>query len=412
MPRPANGIVAREGQTGPFYPNRALDLARHGAEGMKDGTGVAVEDLDSCADAGDSNLVEQALITVSIHARADRIQTSEGLYRKCRPTMFNNLVNAHDMANAFRKPGELLRLLRQVPRGNRGRVEDAWSETEHALKHWWDIPEVVARWNGMITGDSGVSYHEYITAKYLKGRENLRALSIGCGTGKRVLIWVGLGDYSLVDAIDISKARIEKAIAAAREEGYGNIIRYQAANIFDVDLPESSYDVVFAEQALHHLSPLKELLLRIDRWLSPGGLFVLNEFVGPTRFQWTDRQLEAVNALLSLIPDRYKKLPDGKGTKRGAFRPSRLHMMLNDPSEAVESSNIIPYLNEIFEILEFREYGGTVLHPLFANIAHNFIGDEPEAKRWLRVLFEVEDLLLAGEGLASDFAVAICGKRP
>lgn len=326
--------------------------------------------------------------------------------------MFNNLVNAHDIVNVFRKTGELLDLLRQVPRGSLKRMEGAWSETEHIHKHWWDRPEVVARWNIMISGDSGVGYHEYITAKYLKDRENLRALSIGCGTGRRVLIWAGLADYALVDAIDLSRPRIEKAIVAARDAGYGEMIRYRAADIFDVDLPESFYDVVFVEQALHHLSPLKEILLRIDRWLSPDGFFVLNEFVSLTRFQWTYRQVEAVNALLSLIPDRYKKLPDGKGTKRRILRPIRLHMILKDPSEAVESSNIVPYLNEIFEVLEFRVYGGTILHLLFANIAHNFITDEPEAKRWLQVCFEVEDLLLAAEELASDFAVAVCRKRP
>jgi hypothetical protein len=97
--------------------------------------------------------------------------------------------------------------------------------------------------------------------------------------------------------------------------------------------------------------------------------------------------------------------------KVNIYRPSKLKMILRDPSEAVESSNILPYLNEIFEIVEIREYGGTILHLLFSEIAHNFISDEPEVKRWLKICFEIEDLLLAEEELNSDFIVAVCKKR-
>ena len=86
-------------------------------------------------------------------------------------------------------------------------------------------------------------------------------------------------------------------------------------------------------------------------------------------------------------------------------------MILDDPSEAVESSNILPYLHEIFEIVEIREYGGTLLQLLFSEIAHNFISSEPEIKRWLKICFEIEDLLLAEKELNSDFIVAVCKKK-
>ncbi len=97
--------------------------------------------------------------------------------------------------------------------------------------------------------------------------------------------------------------------------------------------------------------------------------------------------------------------------KPKVFKPSRLGMQLGDPSEAVESSEILPLLKQIFDVIEVREYGGTILNLLFAQIAHNFLSDDPETQHWLQLCFDVEDLLLSLGDLQSDFVVAICKKR-
>ena len=37
---------------------------------------------------------------------------------------------------------------------------------------------------------------------------------------------------------------------------------------------------------------------RIESWLKPGGLFIVDEYIGPARFQWSARQMEAVEGML------------------------------------------------------------------------------------------------------------------
>jgi len=86
-------------------------------------------------------------------------------------------------------------------------------------------------------------------------------------------------------------------------------------------------------------------------------------------------------------------------------------MMLNDPSEAVESSRILPLLNSIFYMEEVREYGGTILHLLFNGIAHNFLKEDDETERILRFCFDAEDMLLKMKEIESDFVIAICKKK-
>lgn len=145
--------------------------------------------------------------------------------------------------------------------------------------------------------------------------------------------------------------------------------------------------------------------------LKPDGYLIVNEFIGPTRFQWTDRQIECINNLLAILPTKYRVLENGKSLKSKIFRPSRLRMKLGDPSEAIESSNICPCLSEHFNIVERKNYGGTILHMLLNGIAHHFIENNFEAQQWLQICFEIEDLLMKEGEIESDYAIFICKNK-
>ena len=326
--------------------------------------------------------------------------------------MLNNLVNVHDVSRLIRKAKK--RQLSSVFSGLKSnrveRVQQAWQHTQ-GPPLWTAIPDVGERQNLLISGDANVDYYEYITHKYFSDRELLYALSLGCGSGIRELKWAELGKFKRIDAYDLSASRIHHAVAQAREKGYDKIIHYCTADVYKVGMSDNFYDVVLAEDSLHHFSPLKEILLRIHRTLKPTGYFIVNEFVGPTRFHWTARQIEVVNGLLSILPFRYKTQWNSDSVRPNAFRPSRLSMILRDPSEAVESSDILPLLNQIFEVVEIREYGGSILSLLFSGIAHNFLSEDDEAQRFLHLCFEVEDLLLKSGDIQSDFALVVCKKQ-
>ena len=135
------------------------------------------------------------------------------------------------------------------------------------------------------------------------------------------------------------------------------------------------------------------MLHDLKKLLRPDGRLFIDEYVGPTRFQWTERQLEAVNALLALIPEHLRRLQNG-GIKKRVHRPSILSMVLDDPSEAIESAKILPALEEHFEALELKPYGGTLLHLVLSGIAHNFSEEEPETLAVLEFCFQAEDALL------------------
>ncbi|MHC4506449.1 MAG: class I SAM-dependent methyltransferase [Planctomycetota bacterium] len=327
--------------------------------------------------------------------------------------MFGNLVNARDVLSLVRRltPWGMLRTVSRLARGRRGMVEAAWDRTTSPLQSWWDIPAVRRRWNRMISGDPSIDYQQYIARKYLGGGPPGEAISICCGTGRREIHWAQLGAFRRIDAYDISAARIEHAAARAAERGVEGVVDFRVSDVLDLDVRDGGYDAVLAESALHHLSPLEDVLERLARFLRPGGLLVVDDFVGPSRFQWTREQSAEADRLLAGMPEQYRALWGTGAPKTRCERPSRLRMHLTDPSEAAESSRIMPLLQRRFEIVEDKGYGGNVLHLLFAGIAQNFLGDDAETRELLGVCFDAEDAFLAREGVRHDFVVAVCRKR-
>ncbi len=320
--------------------------------------------------------------------------------------MFGNLFSIHDISALAEKLRQ--RQARSVlARVFRRRADAPWEHTECPERHWWEIPEVRARWNLMMTGDAATDYFDYFHERHIR-KNNLKALAAGCGTGHNELELAARGYFGSIDAYDLSVARIEQARERAAAVSYGDLVDYAVGDLFSIELPREGYDLVMVRQSLHHFSPLESALKRIIGAMRPDGWFVFNEFVGPSRFQWTDQQLEAVNDLLSRIPERYRIRWKSGTVKKRVHRPGRLRMMLYDSTEAAESSRILPLVERMMRVVEIRGFGGNVLQLLFKDIAHNFIGDDEETKELLRACFEAEDGLLAREGVQHDFVAGIC----
>ena len=328
--------------------------------------------------------------------------------------MFNNLINYHDFTRLIwgLRHGYLRMILSRLTKGRIGRVKDAW-KNEEAIRGtvWWMIPEMSQRFNKLMTGDENTNYYSYVAKKYLSQKEGLAGLSLGCGSGHRELKWAALSDFETIEAYDLSANRIKHAQAQAKEKGFGDVLDYRVGDIHTLGLKENHYDVVFIEQSLHHFSPLDEVVENVKKWLKPGGIFVVNEYVGPTRFQWTKRQIELVNHVRGLLPEKYRRhIIDGSPNKK-VITPSRFSMILKDPSEAIESDGIMSTLKDKFDIAEYNPYYGDVLHLLFDGIAQNFIPMDSEARKYYDMCLRIEDTLIESGELESDYALVICRKH-
>lgn len=230
-----------------------------------------------------------------------------------------------------------------------------------------------------------------------------RVLVLGCGGGALERDLARSGWVREILAVDLSPRVIDYATAAAARDGL-DMITYRVADMNELDLGNEQFDIIFGVSAIHHCANLEGIFAEIAEHLSPGGWLYLDEYIGPTRFQWTEAQVRHVNRLLDLLPDRLTRT--AKGLPRHNFqRVSPEEIAVFDPSEAVRSADIVAALGERFKTIERRNYGGTLLQLLLSQIAQNFDGDDgPE---YLQRLIEAEDRLIQSGALGQDFSVIL-----
>jgi O-antigen biosynthesis protein len=296
------------------------------------------------------------------------------------------------------------------------RVADLWGREMSGYKIgggilWTELPGIQRRINQRVSGDHLIDPYQWAIGKYFTELLPFaRALTLGCGNGELERGLAKYGFCSRHDAFDIAPGAVEFAAAAARAAGL-NHIHYEVADLNHLEFPEATYDCVLGVQAVHHVEALEHVFSAVQRALKPRGFLLLNEFVGPTRFQWTERQLDVINGILKALPEPFRRNRARPGVLKSRIRrPSLARIVQYDPSEAVRSSEILPLLQRHFEVLDVNGYGGTILHMLLHEIAGNFADSEPGGAQLLDALCDLEEALIACGDLTHDFAVVVARK--
>lgn len=291
---------------------------------------------------------------------------------------------------------------------NQNRVASKW-DSFHTESDFWVIPEVKADWNFKISGDYNVTYEEYVSQKYLNNNAELKLLSIGCGEGLHERNFIKHFPFSKVVGIDISSESIANAISFAENELLK--IDYLAGDFTKMNFQNQKFDIILFDSSLHHFENIKSFLKNnINPLLSKDGIVVVFEYCGPNRLQWRPSQLKKVNQILSNLPESYRILTNTNLIKRKAYRPGILRMFLVDPSEAPDSENLQKALHENFEIVEETKLGWNIIQPLFKNIAHHFVNDKHETKKWIRYILD-EEASFVRETNENDAIFGIYKKR-
>lgn len=323
-------------------------------------------------------------------------------------------VSPHDPALILQKlfSPEIVRRISPFALSPKARVRARWERPEELVRHWSQIPLVVERLNERIGGSPHTTFQDLVCQEYFSDGKHRTAVSFGCGSGDRELQWARRGVFASLTGFDLSPARIAVARRAAQEDGLSSSVTFQVADATSLSPDNGRYDVVLFEHSLHHFSNVPEVLRNVRSMLKSDGLLVVDEFVGPRRFQWTDTQLAFADAILTCLPAAVRKMRGSQRVKKRNPRAGELLMWLNDPSEAVESDRIEPELKRQFRVLRRLPYGGTISHLIFHDIAHHFVSDDPTALQWARLVMDAEDALLRLGVLQSDFACYVATLPP
>jgi 2-polyprenyl-3-methyl-5-hydroxy-6-metoxy-1,4-benzoquinol methylase len=111
----------------------------------------------------------------------------------------------------------------------------------------------------------------------LETRPAARVLEIGCGCGTESL-WLAAHAHH-VTAVDVSDSLLK--VAAARkdilEQALGRRLECAFHKMSVLDMDDDPYDLIWMEQAFHHLEPRAAIVKKIGSLIRPGGSLVISE---------------------------------------------------------------------------------------------------------------------------------------
>lgn len=263
---------------------------------------------------------------------------------------------------------------------------------------YWNYFEVVyRRLNRRSTGDEDVFWYQELLAA---GHRFEHALILNCGNGwvERELVRIGL--VKEVVGVDISDDLLVQARCAAAELGID--AEYIKIDVNVDPMPAGDFDLIVNHAASHHISAIDRVTRQLADRLTPDGLFVNWDYIGPHRNQYTAQQWEAAQLVNAELPTELRQ---------EMRYPDMNTMLAVDPTEAVHSELIISTLERYFDIVTFRPLGGAVGYLL---LTHNlpFYAQPVEAvEDWVNFVMDADERFLESNPDQSLFAYFIARRK-
>jgi SAM-dependent methyltransferase len=292
-------------------------------------------------------------------------------------------------------------------------IQTRWNDGQfiaHLEQFAWTASPVVRRYlHKLVSGNPDCDWVTWIEHAHLEPNLD-RALILGCGSGWLERGLVHRGRFQSIVACDFAPESVARARRAAEAEGLSTI-DYKVLDLEHEKLPDGLFDAVIARNLLHHITALERLYARILGTLSSGGKLIFNEYVGPNRFQYTDRRMKVVNRYLRLLPDRLRRDPVDSQLLWKRERADLRQLMIDDPTEAVRSEDVLPLARRFFRVEKEYIYGGGLLNPLLYRIVANFrSGYRPDDMLLARLCIAEQRLTEAGE-IEPDFRIFVGAHR-
>lgn len=288
-------------------------------------------------------------------------------------------------------------------------VSKYWGEARlPGVKFWMAHPIVRREVNRRISGDPNMDLLQFLRKEWFPDPIG-KSVSLACGFGalERNLVKANLVQH--VTGLDISEGAVDAARKSAVSAGFDARISYEVVDLNALALQPSSLDAVWMFSAAHHVFNLENLFMNTALSLRPGGIIIINDYIGPSRFQSSPKIVDIINDILKILPKNYRRNLFENQTPPfiDSWAPPSMRWFEKvDPSEAVRSSEIMPIMERYFQVELYRPYGGAILHFLLSGIAGNF-DDRPEAESLIRLLIMMERQLEDAGVIQSDFAVVI-----
>jgi SAM-dependent methyltransferase len=211
-------------------------------------------------------------------------------------------------------------------------------------------------------------------------RRTLSVLSIGCGRCELEL-WLAeqlrgeLGPLVTFVCMDLNGRMLAEAAARSKANMISDSFEFIKADLNAYDVSRT-FDVVVANQCLHHVVEIGALLKNIRRCLAPEGVFLVSDIIGRNGHQLWPEALHEVEKIWASLPKKYKidKTLGGYSDKFVNYDHSDVGF------EGIHAQEILPLLIDLFVFELIIPYGCIILPFVERRFGWNFDPDLDEDK--------------------------------
>lgn len=275
---------------------------------------------------------------------------------------------------------------------------------------WWQSPQICRHINRRICGvdvDGTEGGDIHVLKVVSEGKPFPRAVSIVRANAYHELKLLQAGVVENF-VLHVPQRRAAETEALASSMGVRERVSLDFTDPLTRDI-ETEYDLVYWKDSLNGMPSAYAAVGWSKQVLAPGGFFYLNGFCGPTRLQYTDRQLHLAELARRSLSKKYLADPSDPARKIMPLRRERRSVGLlaaEDPTECPDSSGILPAVRGLFPDANITLTGGVVYSLALHDILANF--DEQADSAVLEMMLLADDLCVeAGESL---YCVAV-GQR-
>lgn len=282
---------------------------------------------------------------------------------------------------------------------------------ERRSTRWWQSPAVIRHLNKKLCGEplNGFAKGLRVWLASEIGETRLKtAVSVGCGNGGKELQFLQEDLVETFDLYEISSSRVAHGQKLAEEAGLSDRMRFTIGDAFEDQTP-ARYDLVYWDNALHHMFDVEEAIAWSMNVLKPGGWLVVHDYIGAVRFQFSAASLDYARRMREALPPEYLE----NGESPGAFLSPEVDpvdkdwLIAHDPTEAADSKRIPEVVSRAIPAGEWRMLGGAIYHTGLNNLYWNFERYDDGSR--LQSCLVMDDLL---SDMGDNQYAAFIGQKP
>jgi SAM-dependent methyltransferase len=279
------------------------------------------------------------------------------------------------------------------------------------IYHYWSSRYLQPKFESLGYNDLNDFYVQQINAAGKRGLDEvIRILSVGSGNCDtevelaKLFLAQGQKNFQF-SCLDLNAAMLDRGRQLASKSGLSENFDFICCDINSWE-PDTAYDVVFANQCLHHFVELERLFDCFRSAMKKYGILLTNDMIGRNgHMRWPEAVI-FMETLWSTLDRRYMY-----NHQKHQFDDTFVNQDCSQNSfEGIRSQDILPLLCERFHFDVFVGFCNLITPFIDRAYGHNYQPDNPLDCQYIEIVARMDDHLIDSGVLKPTQMVAAISK--